>query len=127
MFKIEIVKNVDSEKWDKLLSNSKEATVFHTKEWLTVLERTYTDRTIHYIIGRDKNGDLLCGLPLIQYKRFGFSVFTSTIWGTPLLLNNADESIRKEILEKFSDLYKKINVIYVDFNSVRDIYNKRQL
>lgn len=123
MFEIEVVRDVNSKEWNELLLNSSEATVFHTKEWLNVLEKSYADQSIYYVIGRDKNGKLICGLPLVKYKRFGFSAFTSTTWGAPLLLNNTDELVRVGVLKKFSELNKKINVVYL---SQSDYFNKSQ-
>jgi len=123
MFEIKIVKDVNLEEWNELLLNSREATVFHTKEWLDVIEKSYKDRTVNYIIGRDENKKLVCGLPIIKYKRLGFLVFTSTIWGTPLLLIGTDELVKEAVLKKFAELYKKINVIYL---SLSDYSNKCQ-
>lgn len=123
MFEIKRVKDINLEEWNELLLNSPEATIFHTKEWLSVIEKSYKDRIVNYIIGRDENKKLVCGLPIIKYRRLGFLALTSTIWGTPLLLTGTDELIREAVLKDFAEFYKKINVIYLSQN---DYSNKCQ-
>ena len=116
MIETKIVEDINLEEWNGLLLNSPEATIFHTKEWLDVIEKSYKDRVINYIISRDENKKLIGGLPIIKYKRLGFLAYTSTIWGSPLLLAGTDKIVGEDILKNFAELYKKINVVYLSEN-----------
>jgi lipid II:glycine glycyltransferase (peptidoglycan interpeptide bridge formation enzyme) len=112
---IKIVDDIDTIEWNKLLQLAPEATVFHTKEWLEVVSRSGKGRA-RYILGRNNNGELECGLPFIEHRRFGLVAAMSTIWGTPLLASGAPESSREAVLQEFAKLYKRFNLVYLSLS-----------
>jgi len=110
MFEIKIVKDINLEEWNELLLNSREATVFHTKEWIEVLMKTYHNYEPLYIIANE-NGKVIGGMPVFDDKRFGVHNFLSmplSTYGGPVSLD-ADAMVVESILRKFSKLGEKLN------------------
>lgn len=112
MLKIEILESVDYKEWNKLLLNSLDSTVFHTLEWMKVLHKTYPSRQSLYIIARNGSGEMMGGLALIRATRFGLHTLTTPSWGTPLVVDNAGEEVRQALLQRFSVLCERWNVVY---------------
>jgi hypothetical protein len=111
MFEIKIVKDINLEDWNELLSHSEEATIFHTKEWIEVLVKTYSNYKPLYIIAI-KNNKIIGGMPVINDKRFGVNNFISmplSTYGGPVVLDS-DISTINGILREFSKLNKSLNV-----------------
>jgi lipid II:glycine glycyltransferase (peptidoglycan interpeptide bridge formation enzyme) len=117
--KVEIVENVEYDKWNELLENCKEVTVFQTQEMLDVLRKSFDNYRIYYIIASE-GSKIVCGMPIIRKKRRKFSGYTSADWGTPAVLENNQVAL-KEVLKKFATLSNEKGISYL---SVNDYFDK---
>lgn len=123
--KVEIksLNNLDEDKWNKLLEDSPQSTVYHTKSWAEVWERSYPKSASFFIISFDEKGDYLAGLPVWQRQRFGLKSFFSMPFGTYgglIKKGEIDESALSHFYEKLVQVFKGGNMIkaqLVDFFS----------
>jgi lipid II:glycine glycyltransferase (peptidoglycan interpeptide bridge formation enzyme) len=122
---IDVTENIDVNEWDELLANSEDATVFHTYEWIKVLNETYSRYSKLFITARNGDGKLIGGMPLIISKNriirgltsmpfgtYGGSVVRSGIVHEPV--------VRRKILGKFQEIEKKWKLnrsVLVDFQN----------
>jgi CelD/BcsL family acetyltransferase involved in cellulose biosynthesis len=61
--------------WDGLVQRSAEATLFHTNEWLTILEQTYKAQVLR--LGFTEGDRLLGGIPVLVRKKFIYRIAAS--------------------------------------------------
>jgi CelD/BcsL family acetyltransferase involved in cellulose biosynthesis len=104
MYRINFARNIDPSKWGKLLLNSKDATVFHTYEWVQTLNKTYPNYKPLFLVASDEDGELVGGMPIIALRQKGFRHFLSMPFGTYggfLIKDNMDENLRIAGLKKF--------------------------
>lgn len=66
------VVNLNPEEWARLVQTAPNATLFHTHEWLTILERTYSLPIQR--VGFVEGGDLLGGIPVLVQRKAIFRV-----------------------------------------------------
>lgn len=86
--------DVSKEKWEQLLSSSSGATIFHTREWASVLEETYRDLGVKYIVVEDQDGRYVAGMPFAHNRNLFFSTFLSMPFGTyggPIVVDGLGE------------------------------------
>jgi hypothetical protein len=117
--KVEIVEDIEYNKWNELLEDCDEATIFQTKEMLEVLKKSFENYKIYYIVALE-NDKIMCGLPIIRKKKKVFTSFASPDWGSPVLRENNQEAL-KEVLRKFSSLSKEKGISCL---SINDYFNK---
>lgn len=116
---VTISENVEYNKWNELLENCNDATIFQTQEMLDVLRKSFDNYRIRYIIASEDN-KIVCGMPIIRIKRRTFCGCSTADWGTPVLLENNKVAL-KEVLEKFSSLSSEKGISYL---SVNDYFDK---
>jgi len=66
--------------WDGLVQRSPQATLFHTNEWLTILEQTYKPQVFR--LGFIDGERLLGGIPVLVRKKFIYRIAGSPSSGT---------------------------------------------
>ncbi len=72
---------ISQERWEKLLKDSPNATIYHTLEWMRVWIETFPSwRGAFILLKRDDN--LLAGMPIIEKRRLGLVTFYSMPYGT---------------------------------------------
>jgi len=64
---VEIVRHITDEEWRHFLEGCSDATIYHTPEWKTFLEKTF-DYDSHYLFATDDSGSLVGLLPLFHVK-----------------------------------------------------------
>lgn len=87
---------VSKEKWERLLSTSSGATVFHTREWALVLRETYRDLGVKYIVIEDQDGRYVAGMPFAHSRNLLFSTYLSMPFGTyggPIVIDGLEEEV----------------------------------
>ncbi|KGK99154.1 hypothetical protein LI82_03755 [Methanococcoides methylutens] len=62
-----IVTNVGKEEWEYFLDNSNAATIYHTPQWKTFLEKTFNYES-NYLFAKDENDNITGLLPLFYVK-----------------------------------------------------------
>ena len=63
----EIVTNVSKEQWTSFLHRCSSATIYHTPEWKSFLEKTFGYEP-HYLFAKDENENIVGLLPLFDVK-----------------------------------------------------------
>jgi len=63
----EIVQNIPTDEWRRFLEDCRNATLFHSPEWRTFLERTF-GYTSHSLFARDPCGQVTGMMPLFEVK-----------------------------------------------------------
>ncbi len=123
---IKNTKSLDKDKWNELLQNSPESTIFHTKAWAEVWEKSFPGSDSFFIISVDEKGDYLAGLPLWRRKKFGLSTIFSMPFGTYggiIKKKDIDKKIIFSLFEKLEGIIRKGNVLkaqLVDFFSTHN-------
>lgn len=87
---------VSKEKWEQLLSSSSGATIFHTWEWASVLEETYRDLEVRYIVVEDQDGRYAAGMPFAYSRNLFLCTFLSMPFGTyggPIAVDGLEEDV----------------------------------
>jgi len=69
--KIKNTGDLNEEKWNSLLEHAPHSTVYHTKTWSEVWEKSYPGSHSFFLICVDEKGDYLAGFPVWQRERFG--------------------------------------------------------
>lgn len=64
---VEIVQHIPEDEWKRFLDGCNDATLYHTPEWKTFLEKTF-DYKPHYLFATDECGQLTGMLPLFLVK-----------------------------------------------------------
>ncbi len=106
---IKSVNDLNEEKWNKLLKESPHSTVYHTKSWAKVWEKSFPGSSSFFIISIDEMGEYLAGLPMWQRGKFGLRDLYSMPYGTYgglIKKDKTDESVFLPIYEKLSQLLK---------------------
>ncbi|UCF78319.1 MAG: GNAT family N-acetyltransferase [Candidatus Eiseniibacteriota bacterium] len=86
--------DVTQEKWDRLLESSLGATVFHCREWATVLGATFKELSIKYIVIEDQRGSYVAGMPLAVSRSIVAAKYRSMPFGTyggPLIMKGQED------------------------------------
>ena len=102
MSEIRIVDDVDAGRWNELLENCSEATIFQTKEMLNALQCSIPNHKIRCIIA-EEDGKIVCGMPIIDKKRRRFHEYVTSDWGSPVVSGEGTNRL-DEILECFAYL-----------------------
>jgi lipid II:glycine glycyltransferase (peptidoglycan interpeptide bridge formation enzyme) len=119
---IKTLSNLDEEKWNRLLEESPHSTVYHTKSWAQIWQRSYPESNSFFIITVDEKGDYLAGLPIWQRKRFGLKSIYSMPFGTYgglIKKKGADGSVSLLLYEellKMLEEWRAIKAELVDFS-----------
>lgn len=113
---IKTISNLDEEKWNRLLEESPHSTVYHTKSWAEIWQRSYPKSNSFFIITVDEKGDYSAGLPLWKKERLGLQSFFSMPFGTYgglVKKQNKDDSSFFPIYEKLQHMFKGANTLVV--------------
>ena len=118
----EIVREVDEKEWNNLINRSTNSTVFHTLEWMKVMEKANSGINPIYIITRDNSGEICGGLQLYKNKIIpGFYMLESPPWGNPLLTDENREETRQVILDQIKKIGKKFRNIRIFIDDLNNI------
>lgn len=115
MISMEISSEVDSAEWNNLLDNSIDSTIFHTIEWMQVIQNSYQGKKPLYILARTNDGELVGGLPLVKSNLCNLCYLKTPYWGSPIVICNNMvnyEEVLYQILTEFYQLSKKVNTVY---------------
>ncbi|MDD5530247.1 MAG: peptidoglycan bridge formation glycyltransferase FemA/FemB family protein [bacterium] len=104
-------KNLDVDKWNKLLNKSHNSSVFNTPEWAKLYEASFPN-TKAVFLATEHNDEFIAGLPIIEIKKIGFVSYYSMPYGhyggVIIDTKNADSKIQKlELITQFNKLIKK--------------------
>ncbi|MFX1518978.1 MAG: lipid II:glycine glycyltransferase FemX [Promethearchaeota archaeon] len=104
---IDICNDIDENEWNSVVYNSKDGSIFHTFEWVDVLEKEYGEKVL---IGAWLNGKLVGVFPSIVGGREIFpkhirSFMLGYDHGGPISIND-NQQIIKEMVYKFEEIAK---------------------
>lgn len=122
---IKTIRDLDEEKWVRLLEESPHSTVYHTKSWAEVWEKSYPGSHSFFIISIDEKGDYAAGLPIWQRKKFGLKSLYSMpfdTYGGIIRRIKSDGQIVFPVYEKLQEMIKKKGAIQAqvaDFFSIQ--------
>ena len=74
-YKIKIISNSDSDKWNAFVKNSTDGTIFHEFKWLKILEKQTKSRLIPLVFYRGTTP--FAQLPLFHSSFFGLNYLLS--------------------------------------------------
>lgn len=123
---IKTINNMDENKWDELLESSTHSTVYHTRTWAEVWEKTYPRSNSFFIVWIDEKEDYLAGLPVWQKDKFGLRSFYSMPFGTYgglIRKEKTDSRAFLPVYEKLLQMYGRVRMIkvqLVDFSSANN-------
>jgi len=123
---IKSTNDLDEDKWNTLLEDSPESTVYHTKTWAEVWEESYPRSNSFFIIWTDEKEDYLAGLPVWQREKFGLRSFYSMPFGTYGGLIKKEKTEGGAFLPVYEKLlqmrgrWRTIKAQLVDFSSTND-------
>jgi hypothetical protein len=107
---ISITKNVELDEWDGLLADSKEATIFHTFEFMKAFPaypRKYNEKM--FAIARNRTGQLVAGMPFAVNKGHVYSLLSLPFgcYGGVVFRDDAEKELRQDVLKSFCNFAKK--------------------
>lgn len=117
--------SLDEDKWNELLEKSPQSTVYHTKSWAEVWEKSFPGSNSFFIVCTDEKGDYLAGIPIWQREKFGLKSLYSMpfdTYGGIIKRIKADDQIVFPVYEKLKEIIEKERVIQaqvVDFFSIQ--------
>lgn len=124
----QIVTNVKDKEWEAFLDNCNDASIYHTPQWKTFLEKTFNYEP-HYLFAKDENDNITGLLPLfyVKSKLTGnrlCSVPFSHICG---YIGSADPN--NLLIYKAMDTHSKLNTKYLEIrdNIDLDVYESHNL
>ena len=125
-----ITEQMDIKEWAELLASSKDATFFHTYEWMKLLHENSTYNQQLFITARNETGKLMGWMPfviIIRKKVVSELVsLPNSASGGVVIVDDVNEhtreTLRENILKAFCDFGKRFSytrilnrVIVVDF------------
>jgi lipid II:glycine glycyltransferase (peptidoglycan interpeptide bridge formation enzyme) len=111
---IEVIDEIEDKEWDELITHSQDSSIFHTKEWANIIQKTNMKISTKYIVARDKNGNLLGGLQIFDNSLpGGFHLLETPYLGNPLISKGTQIDINNQILKKLFQISKKSKVVKV--------------
>jgi len=119
--KIKNTGDLNEEKWNSLLEHAPHSTVYHTKTWSEVWEKSYPGSHSFFLICVDEKGDYLAGFPVWQRERFGLKSFFSMPFGTYgglVTKKDQHENSFLSIYEELKRMFQGVNTLgahIVDF------------
>lgn len=125
MIRLELLKN--KSEWNEFVSASEHGTLFHTWEWISILEDIYKVKKLP--IGIFEEDNLIGIFPTFIQKKAFLKLAMSplhtaaTPYGGPLLL----KSLPRDIFEKFEDFVEKYDVGYIELFTSPGFYIKKVL
>lgn len=117
------IDDLDEDKWNRLLQESSQSTVYHSKSWAEVWEKSYPGSNSFFIICVDENGDYSAGLPVWKKEKLGLKSFFSMPFGTyggVIKREDKDKSCFLPVYEKLGQMFKGPRIVtaqFVDFFS----------
>ena len=107
---IKTINDLNEEKWNRLLQESPHSTVYHTKTWAKVWEKSFPGSHSFFMICVDEKGDYCAGFPFWQRERFGLKSIYSMPFGTYGGL------VRREKLEEslYIGIYQKLGQLLTE-------------
>ena len=125
---------VDERRWDELLFSSTYSTVYHSLSWCKVWQKTYPQSDYLFLILTDEKGNYWAGFPLWEKNKYGLKSLYSLPFGTyggPIFKGEVNmlfrqkglkggteqcsvpTSIQKELINKFTEVSQKWNVLQI--------------
>jgi predicted N-acyltransferase len=123
---IKNINDLNENSWNKLLEDSPQSTVYHTKSWAEVWEKSYPKSHSFFITATDEKGNYLAGMPIWQKEKFGLKSLFSMPFGTYgglIKKKEIDKSISYHIYERLEQMFKGQRIIkaqFIDFFSSND-------
>ncbi len=106
---IKSTNDIETGKWNELLTSAPNATVFHTKEWTDIITKTYPDRKMFCIVAQDDEERIVGMMPLVELVKYGLHHYISLPFGTYgglVTINNENDNLKEEMLSHFLNLGK---------------------
>lgn len=112
MIELKILEDNKLKEWDKIIMESSHGTIFHTVEWMEVLEDIYNAKKL--LLGIYQDGGLVGVFPAFLQRKSFLKLITSPLRGaaTPYGGPIIKEGVLKEVIRAFDEFTK--NVDYVD-------------
>lgn len=134
--KLKILKEEDSEFWDKLVESSSYGTIFHTWKWLKIIEK-YSNSKLYHIVAFKE--DITVGIyPIFIIRKGlinvafspppGFDLYLGPLFLAEILKQDKKESCFIEFQKKIDDfLFSELRCKYVEIHSSPGLYDCRPL
>jgi lipid II:glycine glycyltransferase (peptidoglycan interpeptide bridge formation enzyme) len=124
MIELKILEKNELKEWNKIVRESPYGTIFHTLEWMEILERTYNVKKLPIGIYQD---DKMIGVfPAFLQRKAFLKLITSplreaaTPYGGPLI----KENFLKEVALAFDKFTKNMSYIDITFSPKMDLNGK---
>ena len=124
MIELKILEKNELKEWDKIVKQSPYGTIFHTLDWMEILERTYNVKKLPIGIYQD---DKMIGVfPAFLQRKGIFKLITSplreaaTPYGGPLI----KENFLKEVFLAFDKFTKNMGYIDITFSPKLNLNGK---
>ena len=121
MVELKILEKNELKEWDKIVRESPYGTIFHTSEWMEILEKTFKVEELQ--LGIYKNNELIGVFPAFLQRKGIFKLITSplreaaTPYGGPII----KEDLLKAVTLEFDKFTKSIGYIDVTFSPKMDL------
>ena len=111
---IRIIGNKELREWNSLVEQFPNATLFHTMEWLNVLERTFHLKKL--LLGLYRDGRMVGLFPVLMTRKGLFRILGSPLtgWGTPYMGPLVEAELLDEAMRAFDGFVKSLRVDYVE-------------
>lgn len=107
MIKLKIIEEQERKEWEKIVRESPHGTIFHTLDWMDILEKTYKVKKLP--IGIYENDDLIGIFPAFLQKKVFLKLMLSplklagTAYGGPVVSKDSTPII-EDVVSRFEDL-----------------------
>jgi CelD/BcsL family acetyltransferase involved in cellulose biosynthesis len=114
MMEIRTLSNEELREWNSLVEQFPNATLFHTMEWLTFLEKTYHLKKLP--LGLYRDGRMVGLFPMLMTRKGLFRILGSPLtgWGTPYMGPLIEAGLLNEAMHAFDDFIKGLKIHYVE-------------
>lgn len=104
---MKLVGNVKKELWKEFVNENPKSTIYHTPEWVSVLERTFDYRSKH-LFAIDDSEKILGFIPMFHVKSKIFGSRLSCLPFSHICGFIGEEKVKKEILNEAIEISEKL-------------------
>jgi len=122
---LKVFKEADAERWDDIVASSVNGTLYHTWEWLKIVEKHSQSKLFPLVFFNSKDDVPFGAIPLFYTRRFGVKMVFSPPPGSaitlgPILLNKGYKQHKFELayLDFQAAIDKFINRLGVDYTFI---------
>jgi lipid II:glycine glycyltransferase (peptidoglycan interpeptide bridge formation enzyme) len=115
--RLEIVNQSESNRWNEIIFSSSNGTLYHTWEWLKILEKHSKSKLFPIIYFDSEDDTPFAAIPLFYMNKFGIKMVFSPPPGSAITLG--------PVLNNKGYSQHKLELIYSDFQSTIDKFIKQ--